>query len=170
MLGFFPRPAPAGLVGWAARVERKVAVEDYEAAFPGRPDAVYRFAPDGSVTRLRPDYHAGEDQIRKDLSAPVLVFDPEAAWYFGDRPRLLPEPLMHLAASGQGHRVNGRRPGDESALAAWLAEQGPPGILGRPRHGGSCAPCGGVRAAKASGDCRAQDRDAPARGHGRALG
>lgn len=148
VLGFFPRPAPPGLVGWAARVERKVPAEDYESAYRGRRDAVYRFAPDGSFTRLRGGYHDHPDDVRKDLSAPALVFDPAESWYFGDRPRLLPEDLMHLAASGQGHRVNGRRPGDEAALRAWLAGAGPPGIHGRPRHGDSCGPCGAPVPAK----------------------
>lgn len=146
VLGFLPGPAPAGLVGWAARVARKVSAEEYEAAFRGRRDAVYRFAAGGSVVRLRPGYHEGEREMRKDLSAPALVFDPAATWYFGDRPRLLPEALVHLAASGQGHRVNGRRPGDEAALLAWLAGQGPPGFHGRPRHRDGCAPCGPAKA------------------------
>ena len=84
---------------------------------------------------MRPDYHPGATEIRKDLSAPALVFDERATWYFEDEPKLLPDHLLHLAAGGQGHRVNGVHEGDIDALSAWLADLGAIGIIGKPRHG-----------------------------------
>lgn len=134
VLGFYPRPFERGMVAWAGRIARKAEIGDYEREFRGRSDAVYRLKADGSFKRLRPDYHPGANEIRKDLSAPALLFDKNASWYFGDPPQSLPGPLMHLAAAGQGHRVNGAQPEDSEALHAWLLGIGPPGNHGQPRH------------------------------------
>lgn len=134
VIGFYPRPFERGLVAWAGRIARKIQTGEYEREFRGRSDAVYRQKADGTFKRLRPDYHPGANEIRKDLSAPALVFDEHATWYFGDEPRVLPEALHHLAAGGQGHRVNGTTPEDVGALAAWLAACSTPGMIGRPRH------------------------------------
>jgi len=135
VMGFYPSPADPGVLGWAARISWTLHHPQYEEEFRGRPDAVYG-SRDGAVVRLREDYHTDQRDMDKDLSAPVLLFDRSASWYFGDRPVPLPPHLMHLAPSGQGHRVNNRRPGDEAALLAWLLSQAPPGIIGRPRHEG----------------------------------
>jgi hypothetical protein len=134
VLGFYPRPFERGLLAWAGRIARKAEIGDYEREFRGRPDAVYRQKADGSFKRLRLDYHPGANEIGKDLSAPALIFDERAAWYFGDEPGSLPDHLLHLAAGGQGHRVNGVRDGDPAMLLAWLADTYPPGIIGKPRH------------------------------------
>lgn len=134
VLGFYPRPFERGLLAWAGRIARKAEVGDYEREFRGRPDAVYRQKADGRFKRLRPDYHPGANEIRKDISAPALIFDERATWYFGDEPGSLPDHLLHLAAGGQGHRVNGVRDGDPAMLLAWLADTYPPGIIGKPRH------------------------------------
>jgi len=134
VMGFYPRPFERGLVAWAGRIERKLETGNYEREFRGRSDAVYRQKADGTFKRLRPDYHPGANEIRKDLSGPVLVFDEQATWYFGDEPRLLPEALIHLAPGGQGHRVNGVNEADGARLLAWLVSGSPPGIMGRPRH------------------------------------
>jgi len=134
VLGFYPRPFERGLVAWAGRIARKTEIGDYEREFRGRSDAVYRQRADGGFKRLRPDYHPGANEIRKDLSAPALLFDESATWYFGDEPRPLPDDLLHLAAGGQGHRVNGVHDGDPAVLLAWLADGRPPGIIGKPRH------------------------------------
>lgn len=134
VLGFYPRPFERGLLAWAGRIARKAEIGDYEREFRGRPDAVYRLKSDGSFKRLRPDYHPGEKEIRKDMSAPALVFDERATWYFGDEPKSLPDHLLHLAAGGQGHRVNGVHDGDADGLLAWLTDLGAAGIIGRPRH------------------------------------
>ena len=128
-----PSPAPRGLVVWAGRVADSIEVGEYERQHRGRPDAVYRAKPGGGFKRLRPDYHPGENELRKDTSAPVLVFDPDATWYFGREPHMLPEQLMHLAAGGRGHRVSGVSEGDAAALQAWLTSITPPGVHGLPR-------------------------------------
>lgn len=134
VIGCFPKPAPRGVVAWAARVAECVPVGEYERRHRGRSDAVYREKPDGTFRPLRPSYHPEPDQRRKDTRSPVLVFDEAAAWYFGDQPEMLPDELMHLAAAGQGHRVNDRKDGDLQALQAWLSGLSSPGVVGKPRH------------------------------------
>lgn len=123
MLGFAPAPLPRGLLAWAGRVAETLSVGEYERRHRGRRDAVYREEGDGTFRRLRPDYHPEPDAIRKDLAAGMLVFDPAASWYFGRVLRELPPELMHLAASGRGHRVNGSEPGDAAMLERWLRSQ-----------------------------------------------
>jgi Nucleotide modification associated domain 2 len=132
VIGFLASPAPSGMVAWAGRISRSLAMADYEREFRGRSDAVYRGRPDGSFRRLRRDYHALAGQMETDLSGPALVFDPAWTWYFGDRPQMLPVALAHLAAHGQGHRVNGVAPDDPARLLAWLSSLGPPGLHGEP--------------------------------------
>lgn len=134
VVGFRPSPAPRGIVIWAGQVAHRAEVGDYEFRYRGRSDAVYRAEPNGEIKRLRPDYHPGEDEFRKDMSAPVLIFDPHATWYFGSDTHMLPENLMHLAASGRGHRVNGVNDGDAAELKSWLSSIAPAGILGRPHN------------------------------------
>jgi hypothetical protein len=133
VMGFYPKPKPRGVLAWAARVERCLSVGDYQLQFTTRSDAVYRLLEDGSYERLRPAYHDKNKSFRKDISAPVLVFDRAETWYFGGSPQQLPPGLTHLAASGQGHRVRGVADGDVATLTAWLRNCGPPGIYGRPR-------------------------------------
>jgi hypothetical protein len=145
VMGFYPAPAEPGILSWAARIERKMDHGSYEAAFHGRSDAVYRLSPRGHLIRLRPDYHADPKDWGKDIGAPVLIFEPDRSWYFGDQPLALPSDLIHLAARGEGHRVNGRRAGDEALLASWLRQQCRPGVHGRPRHRADALPCGGCR-------------------------
>jgi len=134
VLGFYPRPFERGMLAWAGRVTAAVSVGEYERHYRGRSDAVYRQKADGGFRRLRPDYHPEPDQMRKDLSAPVLTFDRLTTWYFGDKPEVCPADLTHLNAGGRGHLVNGVHAGDAEALLAWLQGICPPGIYGQPRH------------------------------------
>jgi hypothetical protein len=134
VVGFYPGPEQRGHVAWAGRISRRVEIGKYEAEFRGRSDAVYRAKRNGGFKRLCQDYHSGANDIRKDISAPVLVFDPASTWYFGNRPQMLPDSLMSLAAKGQGHRVNGVADADLASMRAWLLETGPPGIHGTPRQ------------------------------------
>jgi len=127
VVGFRPSPAPRGIVVWAGRVAHNVAVGDYERQHRGRSDAVYRAKRGGGFKRLRPDYHPEDDEFRKDTSAPVLIFDPDATWYFGVEPHMLPGKLIHLAAGGRGHRVNGVNEGDAAELQSWLSSIAAPG-------------------------------------------
>lgn len=134
VVGFYPRPAPRGIVAWAGRIADRLDVGEYEIKHRGRADAVYRAKPDGTFKRLRPDYHPGANEIRKDLSGPALIFDPAATWYFGGEPKMLPERLIGIAAKGQGHRVNGTTVDDLRELLEWLQGLAAPGIHGAPRH------------------------------------
>lgn len=133
VIGCRPSPAPRGLVVWAGRIASVNEVGDYERQYRGRSDAVYRGKLDGGFERLRPDYHRGEKEFRKDISGPALVFDANATWYFGADPQMLPDHLIHLAARGQGHRVNGVVDGDAHSLHEWLMSVARPGIHGVPR-------------------------------------
>ena len=143
VMGFYPAPAPAGVLGWAARVSKVLDHGDYEQAFRGRADAVYRRDASGHMKRLRVDYHPTEEEMARDLSGPVLLFDKRSSWYFGDSPVSLPSHFQHLAARGQGHRVNGVLLSDPDCLEAWLREIGKPGLHGRPRHAEDpCGACG----------------------------
>ena len=128
VVGFLPRPHPRGLIVYAGRILQTLEVGSYERRHRGRSDAGYRERTDGSFKRLRPEYHSNRDEIRKDLSSPVLIFDPGATWYFGDRPQDLPPNLSHLAAAGLGHRVNGANEEDIAAFEVWLRSNWPPGI------------------------------------------
>jgi hypothetical protein len=150
VLGFFGGGCEPGTLAWAARVERPLHHFDYQAAHPSRSDSVYAEGRDGRPVFLRPEYHPERSEKARDLSGPVLVFDPAAGWYFGAAAPVMPARLRHLAPSGQGHRVNFRRPGDRRDLLDWLAAFGPPGIYGRPRDLGGrdlggCAPCSAPR-------------------------
>lgn len=125
VIGFRPGSAVRGLVVWAGLVESVLGVGDYERRFSssrrnGRSDAIYREVGDGEFERLFPCYHPDNKQFQKDTGSPVLLFDPGSTWYFGRKPRLIPDDLLHLAAEYQGHRVNKRKAGDLEALQTWL--------------------------------------------------
>ncbi|MDR3510338.1 MAG: hypothetical protein P4L73_01775 [Caulobacteraceae bacterium] len=157
--GFYPGSQNRGVVAWVGRVASKLAIGDYEKTYRGRRDAVYRPKFDGTVERLKPGYHPDANEIRKDLSAPVLVFDESATWFFGDTPYELPVDLLPLAARGQGHRVRLRLPDDLDRLQQWLRGIAPAGIYGKPRMQakldgcGGCVPKGACREVKSSRGC-----------------
>jgi hypothetical protein len=142
VIGCRPGTAQRGLVIWAGRIAQSIEVGEYERQYRGRADAVYRAKSNGGFKRLRPDYHSGEKEFRKDTSAPVLVFDLEATWYFGRQPQMLPDYLMHLAARGIGHRVNGVEEHDAAALQSWLTGIGSPGVHAPPHDGSPIPPKG----------------------------
>lgn len=130
--GFLPRPHARGLVAHAGRVREVLDIGSYERTHGGRSDAIYRERSDGTFECLRSDYHPEEYDRRKDKSGPVLIFEEGAAWYFGDRPQILPAKLSHLAAAGRGHRVSGASEKDIAAFEEWLRSSWPPGYHGRP--------------------------------------
>ena len=139
--GFMPRRHKQGLLVYAGRVERKLDWGSFEAELRGRKDAVYRPLPNGRIKRLREDYHPDEKRMNKDLSAPVVVFDKNAYWYFGDNPETLPDCLLHLGASGRGYRVNGATEEDVKRLEKWLRSGHPTGVHGKPRRDGCLPDC-----------------------------
>jgi len=148
VIGFRPGSLERGLVLWAGRVAEKISHGEYQRRHPERLDAVYAENPNGTYRRLVKDYHPTASEMARDLSAPVLLFGADGV-YLNGQPELLPEDLMHIAASGRGHRVGGTNANDEGRLAAWLSTltsswpkpSKPPGACGpRPRSNGSCSP------------------------------
>ena len=133
--GFMPVPYDRGLLVYAGRIARVLDWGPYEDEFRGRKDAVYRVHPNSQIERLLDDYHADEKRMKKDLSAPVVVFDENAFWYFGGKPERLPHRLQHLAVRGRGPRVNGTTEGDVNYLEKWLRSTYPAGVHGEPRDG-----------------------------------
>ena len=123
VLGFRPGSLERGLLLWGGRVKEVMTHGEYERTHRGRPDAVYRERQDGTFDRLAPEYHPTETAKVRDLSGPVLIFDPTVSAYLNGRPIQLPENLFHLAAAGIGHRVNGVLDGDLEQLEAWFAEE-----------------------------------------------
>lgn len=120
VMGFRPGSLERGLMLWAGRVGAILPHGEYQRVHPGRIDAVYREAVDGSFSRIDPLYHPSEREKARDLSAPVLIFDADVSRYPRGRAELLPPELAHLAAAGRGHRVNGVRDGDVPRLEAWM--------------------------------------------------
>lgn len=148
VIGNFPSPKNE-VVAWAGKVARCLSIDEYAQEYPARHDALYEAGQYGQLRRIsgkHPWYHLDSDQQRKDETGSVLIFEKNQSWYFGGNGRVLPRELHHLAARGQGHRVNLRHEGDLAVLESWLAAQGPPGIHGEPRDGwdgpdgSGCAP------------------------------
>lgn len=141
VLGFRRGAMERGLMLWAGRVAQVMDHGDYEEAFRGRPDAVYRQRSDGSYDRLDPTYHPTPEAMTRDLSGPVLIFDPDNSCYLNGNAVSLPDDLAHLAAAGRGHLVSGTNAGDVARLEEWVAELnastgGPP--MPGPKNGRNC--------------------------------
>lgn len=131
VLGFCPGSLERGMLLWGGKVKQVMAHGEYERAHRGRPDALYRERTDGTFERVDPAYHPAEDEMMRDLSGPVLVFDRRLSVYLDGHAVLLPEDLFHLAPTGRGHRVNGTGLGDTQRLDAWLRSMMTPrGALG----------------------------------------
>ena len=120
VLGFRPGTVVRGEMLWGGRVARVMTQGEFEQAYRGRPDALYRLDREGSFSRLNPAYHPSEREKARDLSGPVLLFDESISRYCYGQPVALPSELAHLAPIGRGHRVNGVNQGDPERLAAWL--------------------------------------------------
>lgn len=142
VLACYDARSPRGTLAWVGRIERIPNVGEYERAYRGRSDAVYRENSDGSFRRLRKDYHVNAKEKERDLSGPSLVFTHDSTWFFGTECKELPPWLIHLAPRGQGHRVNFRQPGDLEELVQWLNRSGKPGVHGQPRDQFADKNCG----------------------------
>lgn len=116
VLGFRPGSMHRGLLLWGGRVEQIMPHGKYERVHRGRPDALYCEQPDGEYGRIDPTYHPTNAEMDRDLSGPVLIFDPTSSVYLDGQPLQLPEDLAHLAAAGRGHRVEGSLPEDADRL------------------------------------------------------
>lgn len=144
VVGNLPSPKNE-FIAWAGKIESSLPLHDYSARYGKRSDALLELAPDGNLRRIPGKlewYHQDSHQQSKDRKGNALVFDMTSSWCFGDSPRPLADDLRHLAAQGQGYRVNGRKPDDLNRLEAWLREQGAPGIHGEPRDGWPDGPDG----------------------------
>lgn len=120
VVGFSPGSLSRGNVLWAGKVEQVLSHGDYQHRYPGRLDAIYEQASDGTYVRLDASYHPTQSEMDRDIGSPVLLFDRSQCYYFNGNPEPLPGNLFHLAAAGRGHRVNGTEEGDAERLQAWL--------------------------------------------------
>jgi hypothetical protein len=122
VLGFRPGSLHRGLLLWGGRVQKVMPHGEYERAYSGRPDALYRQRSDGDFDRVDPSYHPTRAEMDRDLSGPVLIFDPERSVHLDGQPLQLPDDLAHLAAAGRGHRVKGLRDDDLPNLQSWVEQ------------------------------------------------
>lgn len=95
-----------------------------------RPDNIYRPTPGGILEQVRNRVHGPEDAARDCRGRNVLL--GKRFWYFGGNSVPLPNELMHLVHTTQGHVVHrARRPDDVERLRQWLAAW-PQGMRGKP--------------------------------------
>lgn len=131
--GYMPKGLGEGLLVWFGRIEKTMSPIDYGRVYRGRKDAQYRLGKSGNIERAKLWYHPDADQQQKDLRSKVLIFDPEATWYFGGEPIEPPSSLDFLKPEGQGHRVNLRRPNNLDDMLAWLKSERAPSSFSQPR-------------------------------------
>lgn len=144
--GFAPSPAPSGLLVYAARIVEVVEWHEYGDRYTQkqRSDSVYGLAPDGKWRPRLPGYHCEPEEQERDRSAPVLIFDPNTTWYFGNQAQMVPDPLVHWSVggrgtlTGRGYRVDDIDADDPAGMLAWLIATFAPGLHGQPRNGRSC--------------------------------
>lgn len=154
IIGF--RSRRPGEVLYAMRVTERLTLGQYwqDARFhnrrPGnvhRPDNIYRPGTGGMLEQVPNDVHAPEHAAKDCRGKNVLLSD--RFWYFGGNSVPLPNDLLHLVHTTQGHAVHrNRKPDDVALLRHWLAAW-PQGMLGKPvdaprfvdsRAGGSAPP------------------------------
>lgn len=137
VIGF--RSRHPGEVLYAMQVTERLKLGDYwdDPRFydrkPGAspyPDNFYRRTPDGSLVQVPNAVHVPEDTA-KDTSG-LYVLLSSRFWYFGKNSVPLPNHLVHLVHTSQGHATDIRRqPNDVRHLQEWL-ESWPVGQLGKP--------------------------------------
>jgi len=137
VVGF--RSRRPGEVLYAMQVTETMPLGDYweDARFddrkPGRsriPDNFYRRSRANELVQVRNAVHPPAEAAKDIRGRNVLL--GERFWYFGDRSVLLPNHLLHLVHTTQGHSVHcNRRARDVEALEAWL-DTWTPGIHGAP--------------------------------------
>lgn len=94
------------------------------------PDNIYEPVAGGSLHQAPNRVH-GPENVERDCSGRNVLLG-ERFWYFGGSSVPLPNELMHLVHTTQGHVVHrGRKPDDVSRLRQWLAAW-PPGMHGKP--------------------------------------
>ncbi|MGP1666038.1 MAG: hypothetical protein ACTS5I_09050, partial [Rhodanobacter sp.] len=137
IIGF--RSRQPGEVLYAMEVTERLTLGEYweDMRFRGRrpdatpkPDNMYRPAAGGELVQVPNDVHVPAQAAKDRSGRNVLLSD--RFWYFGRETVPLPNHLMHLVHTTQGHAVHvNRRPDDVHQLRAWLASW-PIGMLGAP--------------------------------------
>lgn len=138
VIGF--RSRRPGEVIYAMQMSERLTLADYwrDPRFRDRrpdrtayPDNIYEPDAGGVLRQVRNNgVHTGED-VQRDVGGRNVLLG-ERYWYFGRNSVPLPNQLMHLVHTTQGHVVHkNRQPGDAKALADWLGAW-PPGIHGQP--------------------------------------
>lgn len=137
IIGF--RSRRPGEVLYAMQVTERLSLGDYwedhrfHSRRPGnihRPDNIYRSTADGVLEQVPNEVHAAEHAARDRGGKNVLLSN--CFWYFGNNSVPLPNELMHLVHTTQGHVLHkNRKPDDVAQLRRWLAAW-PQGILGEP--------------------------------------
>lgn len=95
-----------------------------------KPDNIYRPGPHGLLEQVSNDIHGPHD-ARRDLGGQRVLVS-HRFWYFGRNSVPLPNHLMHLVHTTQGHAVyKNRKSSDVRAIREWLAAW-PPGRHGPP--------------------------------------
>ncbi len=137
IVGF--RSRHPGDVVYAMQVTERITLGQYwhDPRFANRrpratpyPDNFYRPREDGKLEQVPNPVHGPANSAKDCSGLHVLLSD--RFWYFGRDSVPLPNHLLHLVQTTQGHAVHvNRRPGDVAELRAWLANW-PAGRLGVP--------------------------------------
>jgi hypothetical protein len=137
IIGF--RSRHPGEVLYALQVSERMSFGDYwqDARFADRkpgaspyPDNIYRVDEDGCLVQEPNPVHTPQN-VSRDTGVKYVLLG-HRFWYFGRHSVPLPNHLMHLVHTTQGHVVHkNRRPDDCEQLANWLASW-PLGIHGQP--------------------------------------
>lgn len=137
IVGF--RSRHPGDVVYAMQVTERLTLGQYwhDPRFANRrpgatpyPDNLYRPTENGALEQVPNPVHGPFDRAKDCSGLHALLSD--RFWYFGRDSVPLPNHLMHLVQTTQGHAVHvNRRPSDVAELRAWLASW-PVGCLGTP--------------------------------------
>lgn len=137
VVGF--RSRHPGEVLYAMQVTERLTLGEYWEDFrfrdrrPGAspyPDNFYQPTRDGGLVQVPNLVHVLGDTAKDCSGLHVLLSD--RYWYFGRNSVPLPNHLLHLVHTTQGHAVHiKRRPDDANHLREWLAHW-PTGRLGQP--------------------------------------
>lgn len=179
IIGF--RSRRPGDVIYVMQVRERLTLGEYwlDPRFAGRrpggahlPDNIYQPAPEGGLQQVRNPVH-GPGHAPRDCSGRNVLLG-ERFWYFGRNSVPLPNELMHLVHTTQGHVVHrGRKSDDVERLRQWLAAW-PPGMHGKPLDSATLLPDDSVGAdvpgpsanRPSRSSCSARPRPKPARHKG----
>lgn len=137
ILGF--RSKQPGEVLYAMQVTERLTLGEYwedprfAARKPGHatpPDNIYKPAQTGGLLQVPNTVHTPEN-AKRDISGRYALLS-DRFWYFGDNSVPLPNELLHLVHTTQGHALHVNRNGDDvPKLIEWLRSW-PTGLHGNP--------------------------------------